>query len=50
MTRSSRPEQLTGLLERAGFADPDAPSAEQNGHAATAPAEPVFGGLRVSGS
>ena len=50
MTRSSRPEQLTGLLERAGFVDPDAPSAEQNGHAATAPAEPVFGGLRVSGS
>jgi hypothetical protein len=57
VSRSSRPEQLVGLLERAGFADPAAPPAEENGHApaaaatATAPApDPVFGGLRVSGS
>jgi twitching motility protein PilT len=53
VSRSSRPEQLVGLLERAGFADPDAASAEENGHvpaAATAAPEPVFGGLRVSGS
>src|SRR5881398_2219448 len=32
ISRSSRPEQLAGLLERAGFEDPDAPPAEQNGH------------------
>jgi hypothetical protein len=51
ISRSSRPEQLAGLLERAGFIDPDAPPAEQNGHHTAAPAtEPVFGGLRVSGS
>jgi hypothetical protein len=53
VSRSSRPEQLVGLLERAGFADPDAPPAEENGHAPTAIApapDPVFGGLRVSGS
>src|SRR5438067_5146027 len=49
-TRSSRPEQLTGLLERAGFVDPDAPAAAQNGHGAPHAAEPVFGGLRVSGA
>jgi len=53
VTRSSRPEQLVGLLERAGFDDPDAPPAEQNGHgsnghAPAQPAEPLFGGLRVS--
>jgi twitching motility protein PilT len=51
MSRSSRPEQLNGLLERAGFAtSSDTPTSDTNGHAATAPAEPVFGGLRVSGS
>jgi hypothetical protein len=56
ISRSSRPEQLVGLLERAGFDDPDAPPAEQNGHsnghnghaAPAQPAEPLFGGLRVS--
>jgi twitching motility protein PilT len=42
LTRSSRPEQLLGLLERAGFEDPYA-----NGVAAPAPA---MGGLRVAGS
>jgi twitching motility protein PilT len=50
VTRSSRPEQLQGLLERAGYVDPNAPAADENGHSPTAPAEPVFGGLRVSGS
>ncbi len=51
MTRSSRPEQLNGLLERAGFSDgSESASADTNGHAAAPPAEPVFGGLRVSGS
>jgi twitching motility protein PilT len=52
LTRSSRPEQLTGLLERAGFSDPDAPAAEGNGHGSAAPARAVavFGGLRVSES
>jgi len=44
MSRSSRPEQLIGLLERAGFEDPNAPRS-----AAAAP-EPAFGGLRVAGS
>jgi hypothetical protein len=52
LSRSSRPEQLAGLLERAGFDDPDAPSAEENANgAAASPApDPVFGGLRVAGS
>jgi hypothetical protein len=50
ITRSSRPEQLQGLLERAGYVDPNAPAAEENGHSPATPAEPVFGGLRVSGS
>ena len=52
VTRSSRPEQLQGLLERAGYVDPNAPAAEENGngHAPATPVEPVFGGLRVSGS
>jgi twitching motility protein PilT len=50
LTRSSRPEQLAGLLERAGFEDPDAPPAESNGHAVAAQPEPVFGGLRVAES
>jgi twitching motility protein PilT len=44
MTRSSRPEQLLGLLERAGFEDPDAQASS------SAAPEPVFGGLRVAGS
>jgi twitching motility protein PilT len=44
MSRSSRPEQLIGLLERAGFEDPNAPRS-----AAAAP-EQAFGGLRVAGS
>jgi twitching motility protein PilT len=48
LSRSSRPEQLVGLLERAGFDDPDAPPAEQNGHTPAQPSEPLFGGLRVS--
>src|SRR5438067_10302136 len=50
LTRSSRPEQLTGLLERAGFQDPNAQPAAQNGHGAANAVEPVFGGLRVSGA
>jgi hypothetical protein len=52
LSRSSRPEQLAGLLERAGFDDPDAPSAEENpnGAAASPAPDPVFGGLRVAGS
>jgi hypothetical protein len=50
VSRSSRPEQLQGLLERAGFVDPNAPAADENGHSPAATAEPVFGGLRVSGS
>ena len=45
MSRSSRPEQLLGLLERAGFEDPDAPAS-----ASAAQPEAVFGGLRVAGS
>jgi twitching motility protein PilT len=48
LTRSSRPEQLAGLLERAGFDDPDSAPEESNGHAATS--DPVFGGLRVAES
>jgi len=44
MSRSSRPEQLIGLLERAGFEDPNAP------RSAAATPEPAFGGLRVAGS
>jgi hypothetical protein len=50
LSRSSRPEQLTGLLERAGFADADTPPADGNGHSAAAAPEPVLGGLRVSES
>jgi len=50
MTRSSRPEQLQGLLERAGFVDADASASTENGHAPVTAVEPVFGGLRVSGS
>jgi twitching motility protein PilT len=55
VSRSSRPEQLVGLLERAGFGDDEQESAEQNGNAnepaaAPAAAEPVFGGLRVAGN
>jgi len=45
LARSSRPEQLMGLLERAGFTDPDAPAAASDGQR---PAEPAFGGLRVA--
>src|SRR5207247_7494697 len=45
VSRSSRPEQLLGLLERAGFEDPNAPAS-----AAAARNEPVFGGLRVAGN
>jgi len=41
LQRSSRPEQLLGLLERAGFEDPDEPPAAE---------APMFGGLRVAGS
>jgi Tfp pilus assembly ATPase PilU len=50
MSRSSRPDQLAGLLERAGFGDADASAdgAEANGHAEPAAQEPVFGGLRVA--
>ena len=40
LLRSSRKEQLEGLLARAGFQDPNAAVAE----------EPAFGGLRVAGS
>ena len=49
LTRSSRPEQLAGLLERAGFEDPNASTAAENGHAVASQPEPVFGGLRVAG-
>jgi twitching motility protein PilT len=49
ITRSSRPEQLAGLLERAGFVDPNAPAAANDGPRPAQPAEPVFGGLRVAG-
>src|SRR5258707_10425231 len=50
LSRSSRPEQLQGLLERAGFAEASEPAAEHNGHApVVAPADPVFAGPRVSG-
>jgi twitching motility protein PilT len=48
MSRSSRPEQLLGLLERAGFEDPDAPKSAAA--ASAAGPDPVFGGLRVAGS
>src|ERR671938_598831 len=40
LTRSSRREQLEGLLQRAGFHDPSAAVEEH----------PAFGGLRVAGS
>src|SRR3989440_2811292 len=33
LSRSSRPEQLQGLLERAGFEDPNAPAGTDEGHA-----------------
>src|SRR5699024_7680744 len=53
LSRSSRPEQLAGLLERAGFGEPgeEEAAAETNGHSPslTAP-EPAFGGLRVAGN
>jgi twitching motility protein PilT len=48
MSRSSRPEQLLGLLERAGFEDPNAPKSVAAAGAASP--DPVFGGLRVAGS
>jgi twitching motility protein PilT len=50
LTRSSRPEQLAGLLERAGFDDPDAQQTEEAGSGAATPPppDPVFGGLRVA--
>ncbi len=42
LSRSSRPDQLFGLLERAGF--------DTGGHEAESPPAPVAGGLRVAGS
>jgi twitching motility protein PilT len=42
LSRSSRPDQLFGLLERAGF--------DTGGHEVEAPPAPVAGGLRVAGS
>jgi twitching motility protein PilT len=48
MSRSSRPEQLLGLLERAGFEDPHAPKSAAAASAASP--DQVFGGLRVAGS
>jgi len=48
MSRSSRPEQLAGLLERAGFGDAAAMEPETNGHAPDAGPDPVFGGLRMA--
>ena len=51
ISRSSRPEQLAGLLERAGFDDPNEPEAtaeENGGHAVPSQPEPVFGGLRMA--
>ena len=51
LSRSSRPEQLAGLLERAGFGTEEADAAEANGHQ-PAPAAPdlAFSGLRVAGN
>ena len=43
-TRSSRPDQLRGLLERAGFSIPDAPRA-----AAATTTAPTSGSLRLAG-
>ena len=48
MSRSSRPEQLAGLLERAGFANASEMDPETNGHAPDAAPDPVFGGLRMA--
>jgi hypothetical protein len=41
---------LAGLLERAGFDDPNEPEAveENGGHAVPSQPEPVFGGLRMA--
>jgi len=51
LSRSSRPEQLAGLLERAGFGAEEDDAAESNGHP-SAPAAPdlAFSGLRVAGN
>jgi twitching motility protein PilT len=51
LSRSSRPEQLAGLLERAGFGAEEDDANETNGHQ-PAPAAPdlAFSGLRVTGS
>jgi twitching motility protein PilT len=48
LTRSSRPEQLAGLLERSGFHDSAAPLTASNDHM-NAP-DPMFAGLRVGAS
>ena len=48
LTRSSRSEELAGLLERSGFHAPIAPRAGLDGHI-DAP-DPVFAGLRVGAS
>jgi len=48
LTRSSRPDQLSGLLERSGFQDPMEPLLGSSGHP-NAP-EPVLAGLRVAAS
>jgi hypothetical protein len=50
LTCSSRPEQLAGLLERAGFEDPDEPPAGSESRGAAAAPDPAFGGLRVAES
>jgi hypothetical protein len=53
MSRSSRPEQLAGLLERAGFGDPNAPAEDQQDQFAApgaAPAVPAPAGGAAPGT
>ena len=52
LSRSSRPEQLSGLLQRAGFEEEnDEHAADSNGHQTGAPSpDPAFSGLRMAGS
>ncbi len=48
LSRSSRPAQLIGILERVGFAVPTTVTMDSNGHGGQDPA--LAGGLRVAGS
>jgi twitching motility protein PilT len=51
LSRSSRPEQLAGLLERAGFGTDEPEADEANGnHSAPAAPDLAFSGLRVTGT